>query len=166
MEQQFIDMINAHRGLLYKVCNLYCDDAEDRKDLFQETVLQLWRSFKNFRNDAKPSTWMYRIALNTAISNFRKESRKPERLTISAEELQIPDMEDTSGQNEKLTMLKQAIDSLSNIEKAIIMLYLEEKSYEEIADIVGITKTNVGAKLNRIKSKLETFIKAHNHELR
>ncbi len=159
-------MINTHRGLLYKVCNIYCDDPEDRKDLFQETVLQLWRAFKNFRNEAKPSTWMYRIALNTAISNFRKESKKPKRVALSAFELQIPEMNDAAEKNEKLGMLKQAITKLTQIEKAIILLYLEDKTYEEIAFIMGITKTNVGVKLNRIKSKLETIIKTDNDDFR
>ena len=152
-------MVNKHRGILYKVCNLYCNDTEDKKDLFQEIVLQLWRSFRNFRHDSQPSTWMYRVALNTAISNFRKESRKPERFAISDKELQIPDMNDWADQSENLRSLKQAIDQLTQIEKAIILLYLEEKSYEEISDIIGITRTNVGVKLNRIKSKLELIIK-------
>ena len=152
-------MVNKHRGILYKVCNLYCNDTEDKKDLFQEIVLQLWRSFRNFRHDSQPSTWMYRVALNTAISNFRKESRKPERFAISDKELQIPDMNEWADQSENLRSLKQAIDQLTQIEKAIILLYLEEKSYEEISDIIGITRTNVGVKLNRIKSKLELIIK-------
>ena len=159
MEKQFVDMVNKHRGILYKVCNLYCNDTEDKKDLFQEIVLQLWRSFRNFRHDSQPSTWMYRVALNTAISNFRKESRKPERFAISDKELQIPDMNEWADQSENLRSLKQAIDQLTQIEKAIILLYLEEKSYEEISDIIGITRTNVGVKLNRIKSKLELIIK-------
>ena len=159
MEKQFVDMVNKHRGILYKVCNLYCNDTEDKKDLFQEIVLQLWRSFRNFRHDSQPSTWMYRVALNTAISNFRKESRKPERFAISDKELQIPDMNEWADQSENLRSLKQAIDQLTQIEKAIILLYLEEKSYEEISDIIGITRTNVGVKLNIIKSKLELIIK-------
>lgn len=159
MEKQFVDMINKHRGIIFKVCNLYCDDAEDKKDLFQEIVLQIWRSFRSFRNNSQPSTWMYRIALNTAISNFRKESRKPERFAISDRELQIPDIDDWAEKNEKRSLLKQAINQLSQIEKAIVMLYLEEKSYDEIAEIIGITRSNVGAKLNRIKSKLEIIIK-------
>ncbi|HEY0054980.1 MAG TPA: RNA polymerase sigma factor [Pedobacter sp.] len=159
MEQHFISLINQHRGILYKICNLYCDDDEDKKDLFQEIVIQLWRSFPAFRNDSKPSTWMYRVGLNTAISNFRKESRKPERFPLSDKELQIPDLEEMSLKNEQLGLLKKAIEKLNQIEKAIIMLYLDEKSYDEISDIIGITRTNVGVRINRIKSKLENIIK-------
>lgn len=160
MEKEFIEMINTHRGILYKVCNLYCNDPEDKKDLFQEMVLQLWRSFKSFRKDSQASTWMYRVALNTAITNFRKESRKPERFGISESELQIPDISDLAHQSENLGLLKQAIDQLNAIEKAIIMLYLDEKSYDEIAHVLGVTRTNVGVKINRIKSKLELIIKS------
>jgi len=159
MEKPFLDMINAHRGIIYKVCNLYCVGAEDKKDLFQEIVLQLWKSFSQFRNESLLSTWMYRVALNTAISNFRKEKRKPERKSISVAEFQIPDMDELSKETENLGLLKDAINQLTEIEKAVIMLYLDERSYEEISEIVGITKSNVGVRLNRIKSKLEAMIK-------
>lgn len=166
MEIQFITMIKQHRGILYKVSNLYCHHPEDKKDLFQEIVLQLWRSFPAFKNNSQPSTWMYRVALNTAISNFRKENRKPERRSILDTDFQIPDFSDHPQQSENLSILNQAINQLNQIEKAIIMLYLDEKSYDDIAEITGITKTNVGVKLNRIKIKLEKIIKASNHELR
>lgn len=164
MEQEFAALINKHRGIIYKVCNLYISDNEDKKDLFQEIVLQLWRSFPDFRNESQRSTWMYRVALNTAISNFRKESRKPERLALSEREFEIPDISDLSVQNERIQMLKQAIDKLTEIEKAIIMLYLDDKSYDEIAEIMGITRSNTGVKINRIKSKLELIIKKNSNE--
>ncbi|MNL06404.1 ECF RNA polymerase sigma-E factor [compost metagenome] len=159
MEQLFVEMINTHRGIIYKVCNLYGLEQEDKNDLFQEVVLQLWKAFPSFRQESKPSTWMYRIALNTAITNFRKESRRPESKGISADEFQIPDLGTYSEENEQMSMLKQAIDALTEIEKAIILLYLEEKSYEEISEIIGISKTNVGVRINRIKIKLEKIIK-------
>ncbi|MEJ7780609.1 MAG: sigma-70 family RNA polymerase sigma factor [Daejeonella sp.] len=113
MEKEFAALINKHRGIIFKVCNLYLYDKEDKKDLFQEIVLQLWRSYPGFRNESQRSTWMYRVALNTAISNFRKESRKPERLSITKEEFEIPDISDLADQNEKLSMLKQAIDQFN-----------------------------------------------------
>ena len=141
-------MINQHAGILYKVCNLYLQEAEDRQDLFQEIVLQLWKAFPNFRQEAKPSTWMYRIALNTAISNFRKESRGFFTRSLSDTELQIPDPRQFSPVDENIHLLHQAIGRLSAIEKAIIMLYLEEKSYEEIAEVMGISKSNVGVSLS------------------
>lgn len=159
MEQLFIEMINTHRGIIYKVCNLYGLEQEDKNDLFQEVVLQLWKAFPSFRQESKPSTWMYRIALNTAITNFRKESRRPESKRISADEFQIPDLGNYSEENEQMSMLKQAIEALTEIEKAIILLYLEDKSYEEISEIIGISKVNVGVRINRIKIKLEKIIK-------
>ena len=160
MEKDFIQLINTHRGLIYKVCNLYCHDMDDKKDLFQEIVMQLWTSYPNFRKEAKNTTWLYRVALNTAISNFRKESRKPERSAISASELQIPDMNLPQSESDVLGLLQQAIEKLSEIEKAIIMLYLDDKSYDDIAEIIGITHSNVGVRINRIKIKLEKLIKS------
>ncbi|SHF65414.1 RNA polymerase sigma factor [Pedobacter caeni] len=166
MEKAFIKMINEHRGIIYKVCNLYCLEKEYKKDLFQEIVLQLWKSFPSFRNESQRSTWMYRVALNTAITIFRKESRAPERRSISDAEFEIPDMDTFTDQQEQMGLLKQAINTLTQIEKAIILLYLEEKSYEEISEIIGISKTNVGVKINRIKIKLEKTIKSDRYELR
>jgi RNA polymerase sigma-70 factor (ECF subfamily) len=160
MEKDFNQLINTNRGLIYKVCNLYCHNDDDKKDLFQEIVLQLWISYPNFRSESKSTTWLYRVALNTAISNFRKESRKPQKSCISISELQIPDMSLHSGENDNLGLLQQAIEKLSEIEKAVIMLYLEDKSYDEIAEIIGITHSNVGVRLNRIKNKLEKLIKS------
>ncbi|HEX5025437.1 MAG TPA: sigma-70 family RNA polymerase sigma factor, partial [Agriterribacter sp.] len=157
MEKKFTDIINGHRGILFKVCNLYCHEDEDRKDLFQEVVIQLWKAFPHFRNDSLVSTWMYRVALNTAISYFRKESKKPERQSISSLEFEIPEISATTD-DERSDLLKQAIGQLTRIEKAVIMLYLEEKSYDEISAIIGITKANTGVMLNRIKTKLEKII--------
>jgi RNA polymerase sigma factor (sigma-70 family) len=161
MEKEFIDLINSNRALIFKVCNLYCDDSETRKDLFQEVVLQLWRSFPGFRKESATSTWVYRVALNTAISNFRKESKKPVRQVLDVTAFEIPDMADTANDQENMTMLNRAIKKLTEIEKAIILLYLDEKSYEEISDIIGISISNVGVRLNRIKNKLSEIIKTY-----
>lgn len=151
-------MINNHRGIIYKVCNLYFYRDEDRKDLFQEVVLQLWKSFPSFRGESKQSTWMYRVALNTAITIFRKDKKKPSPQEISLAELEIPNMSDLVEDSENLSRLRSAIERLSKIERAIIMLYLDEKSYEEISEIIGISTSNVGVKLNRIKIKLEKIL--------
>jgi len=159
MEKAFVDMLNRHRGIIYKVCNLYCHEADDKQDLFQEITLQLWKAFPAFRQQAQQSTWMYRVALNTAISNFRKESRRPGLSPLSELDFDIPDDYPPNQKSEQINELMQAIGNLNPIEKAIIMLYLDEKSYDEIAEITGITKNNVGVKLNRIKTKLETLLK-------
>lgn len=166
MEKEFTDLINNHRGIIYKVCQVYGFEKDFKDDLFQEIVLQLWKSFASFRNESKITTWMYRVALNTAISHFRKEVRKPEWQSLSKAEFQIPDLSQFADENEPQLLLNQAIQRLSKIEKAIIILYLEEKNYQEISEIIGITYSHVGVKLNRIKSKLEKIIKADSYELR
>ena len=158
MEKEFIELINNNRALIFKVCNLYCHDHESRRDLFQEVVLQLWKSYPNFRKDAAGGTWIYRVALNTAISNFRKESKKPEKTSITLSEFDIPDMS-ARDERENSSALHGAIGRLTQLEKAIILLYLEEKSYDEISEIIGISNSNVGVRLNRIKNKLSKLIK-------
>src|SRR5688572_18754220 len=152
MRKEFVDVLNNHRGLIYKVCNLYCSDREDRKDLFQEIVLQVWKSLGNFRHESSLSTWMYRIALNTAITHFKKEKRSVNLIHI--EGIEIPDINDSEEKEELLTQLFAAIEHLDKIDKSIILLYLDEKSYDEISEITGLSKSNVGVKLNRIKTKL------------
>ena len=155
MEKEFVAIINQHRGLVYKICHLYARDRDDQQDLFQDIVLQLWRAFPSFRKESLITTWMYKVALNTAISWFRKEKRKPSIQRISGAELQLPDLEP----NTETEILYQAIQHLTHVEKAIIILYLDEKSYQEISDIMGITLSNVGVKINRIKMKLEKIVK-------
>ncbi len=161
MEKEFIELINSNRTLIFKVCNLYCDDGETRKDLFQEVVLQLWKSFPGFRNESAKSTWVYRVALNTAISNFRKESKKPLKQTLDIAAFEIPDISDTITDQENMTLLNSAIKKLTEVERAIILLYLDEKSYEEISDVIGISISNVGVRLTRIKNKLTEIIKTY-----
>lgn len=136
---------------------MYCHNSEDRQDLFQDIVLQLWRAFPKFRKEARLSTWMYRIALNTAITRLRKETKKPLPQDIDQDILQIPSP-DLSVEEEQFSSLMQAIDMLSDVEKAITFLYLEEQSYKEIAQVMGISESNVGYKINRIKNKLRNTI--------
>lgn len=166
LEEQFIEALSQHKGILFKVCNLYCKDTEGKKDLFGEIVLQLWKAFPSFQHQSRVSTWMYRIALNTAISNYRRDSKSPPKKYLSKFEFTIPDLQEHASLNENIQNLYEAINHLSKIEKAIILLYLDEKSYEEIAEIIGITKSNVGTKLSRIKIKLEKILKSYDYELR
>ena len=154
-------MITQHQGIIHKVCGMYCHREEERKDLFQDIVLQLWRAYDSFKGDSKLSTWMYRVALNTAISGFRKQKRKPEQTPLSDQILQIAHATGDPDWEEKRTFLYQAINHLSEVEKAIVMLHLEEHSYEEIAEIIGITINYVGVKLNRIKAKLKKLLQPH-----
>ena len=156
MDQNFIDILNSHRGLIYKVCNLYCSDPEDKKDLFQEIILQLWKSWESFRGASALSTWMYRVALNTAITHFKRDKRRSN--TVQILEIDIPDIQEDDDTEELLKQLFAAIDCLDKIDKSIILLYLEEKSYEEISEITGLSTSNVGVKLNRIKGKLSNAL--------
>ncbi len=132
---------------------MYCPQDDDCKDLYQDIVAQLWKAWSGFRGDSKISTWIYRIALNTAISGFRKQKRNPLTNSVDTEELNIA-QEDTRRKKEDLELLHMAIGELSEIEKGMIMLYLDDVSYEEIASIMGITQNNVRVKMLRIREKL------------
>lgn len=158
MEQQFVQTINQHQGILHKVCRIYCSNATEREDLFQEMVLQLWKAFPSFRSEAKISTWMYRIALNTAISGLRK--KKIAIIELEKVSFQIEDKQEANIE-EELQHLYKAIEHLSDVEKSIVLLYLEDKPYEEIAEITGITANYVAVKMSRIKEKLKTLIKVY-----
>lgn len=159
---EFLSKIFEHQGIIHKVCNLYADSAEDRKDLFQDMLLQLWRAYATFQQNSKWSTWMYSVCLNTALNTLRKN--KKSKSFFSLDFLQHePEAHpyEPFEVDEQMTRLHTAIATLSEIEKAIILLYLEEKSYEEIASIVGITISHVGVKISRIKTKLELKLKSN-----
>lgn len=152
MEQSFIKSIQDNQNIIYKVCNLYRDSREDQEDLFQEIVYQLWKSYPGFKGESKFSSWMYRIALNTAIAVYRKPKLKmvypdelPETVHYAA----------GNNSSENQERLFEALRILTDAEKAVISLYLEDFNYQEIAAITGITETNVGARLSRIKNKLK-----------
>lgn len=165
MEKQFLQLINDNRSLLYKVSNFYCRDPEGRRDLFQEMVLQLWKSYPSFRHASSSHTWLYRVALNTAISNLRRESRKTDKIGLALADFDIPDIQPEFYQQDDINALYVAIGRLNEIEKAVILLYLDERSYDEIAEIMGISISNVGVRISRIKNKLSKLIK-HNDEYR
>jgi RNA polymerase sigma factor (sigma-70 family) len=152
-EKEFITLLNQHQKIVHKVCNLYMDRHSDREDLFQEITLQAWKAYGNFRGDAKFSTWLYRVALNTAITFFRKEKRKPDIYSTDT----VPESTDDTYDpiEEQVKAMYAAIGELSKIDKAIVMLYLEDYSYNEIGEMMGITANNVAVKMNRIKTKLK-----------
>lgn len=161
-EKEFVLLINQHQGIIHKVCGMYCHDRDEKKDLFQEVVLQLWKSFGSFRGESKVTTWIYRVALNTAISAFRKETKKPDHTDIENMKIQVPEDTDFQEKNEQFQMLYQAIRQLSEIERALVMLYLDDHPYEEIAEMMGITANNARVRMNRIREKLRDLIKAIN----
>lgn len=158
MEKEFLQIITENQGIIHKVCSVYCDLDEDRRDLFQEILAQLWKSYPSFRNESKFSTWMYRVALNTAITSFKKDKRKPDKSGISYESLQLAEEIYDTREEEQIRILNKAVSQLSGIEKSIILLFLEDKKYEEIAEITGITQNYVRVKMNRIKKKLKLLM--------
>jgi RNA polymerase sigma-70 factor (ECF subfamily) len=157
-KNEFVRVIQENEALIYKVSKVYTNSREDEQDLYQEIIYQLWKSFGSFRHESKLSTWMYRIALNTAISNLNNEKRKGKFLPISDWVLNRTETDDPV-REERFELLYAHIRELSTVEKGIILLYLEGKSYEEMAAITGFTTTNIGTRLGRIKQKLISQIK-------
>ncbi|HVU55099.1 MAG TPA: RNA polymerase sigma factor [Puia sp.] len=159
-------LVQEHRSMLYKVCRLYCFTDSDRQDLFQEMIIQLWKSYPKFRGESKFSTWLYRIALNTAISDLRKQRRRPS--TIDTDEIppSLSDMTWPGEEEQQLQQLYAAIDRLSDVEKALVMLYLEDRSYEEMEEILGINQNNLRVKMNRIREKLRKMTKEATYGIR
>jgi RNA polymerase sigma-70 factor (ECF subfamily) len=154
----FLHIVTSNQGIIHKVCGMYCDTPEDREDLFQEIVAQLWKSYDTFRNESKITTWMYRVSLNTAITQFKREKRRPDRDDIDQTKFQIADQQYDDTVEEQIKLLHQTISKLTSIEKSITLLYLEDKKYEEIAEIVGISQNYVRVKMNRIKAKLKKMM--------
>lgn len=154
-ETVFTNLIREHQALLYKVTSVYTDNKQDQEDLFQEVVYQLWKYFDSFRQDSKITTWMYRVAMNTAITHLKKKKRSPDVLPI-AEVLikQIDSIDDVY--EERLRLLYKHLHNLNTLDKGLIFLLLEGKSYNEIALITGLQVSNVGTRISRIKKKLKT----------
>lgn len=163
-KEAFLNLVKENRGIIFKICNSYCPDKNEREDLAQEIIFQLWRSYAAFNTDYKFSTWMYRIALNVAITFYRKQNKAVQ--IIAYNEI-TPDVEDRNDAHdetaENINMLQRFINELKELDKALMILYLEERSHKEIAEILGITETNVATKLSRIKDKLkQKFSTIHN----
>lgn len=154
--EEFLSVIENNKGIIYKVANFHCKDEEDRKDLVQEIIIQLWKSFDNYNNQYKYSTWIYRIALNVAISFYRKEKRRKEISNPLTESIftVIDSGEDTDKETNYI-LLRQYVSELKELDKAVMLLFLEEKSHKEISAIIGITETNVSTKIGRIKKILK-----------
>ena len=155
MEQLFLQTINEHQRILHKVCRMYTSNQDDHNDLFQEMILQLWKAFPSFRNEAKITTFMYRIALNTAISGIRKKKIKTTELESISFQINETIEENFS---DELKLLHASIEQLSDVEKSIVLLFLEDKPYDEIAEITGISANYVAVKMNRIKEKLRKLL--------
>jgi RNA polymerase sigma factor (sigma-70 family) len=154
-KNEFISIVNENQSIINKICYGYANNSEDRLDLKQEILIQLWKAYPKFNHNSQISTWIYRIALNTAISNFRKVKRKIQESELSQSNYQMPDINENKELDDNIAKLYQLIHQLNDLEKAIMLLYLDDQSYNNIAEIVGISETNVATKINRIKSKLK-----------
>jgi RNA polymerase sigma-70 factor (ECF subfamily) len=155
-DAQFLEMIRQNEGIIFKVTSFYADKEHPIGDLYQEVVLNLWKSYPTFRGESKYSTWIYRIALNTCISFYRRNKKNVVYVDIS---MDIPEPVDNK---EEIQELYRLINRLGKIERALVLLFLDDKSYKEIADITGLTVTNVATKLSRIKEKLKQMSNRQN----
>ncbi len=161
-QERFIALIDKHKKLIYKVSNTYCKNPEDRKDLEQEIILQIWKSWHTYDEHYKLTTWLYRIALNTAISLYRKENRRQNTVAPFSENLIDLEEENTDvALEENLKLLHKFIGQLNALNKALMILYLDDHNYREMADILGITETNVATKISRIKKQLKQKFETH-----
>ena len=151
-ERLFHDQVGSHRGILFKVCNLYGTSHEDREDLAQEILIQLWRSFSAFDGRCAFSTWMYRVALNTAISWLRHDTLRRKHIEPAEERLLIA-LPARKAHSDELRLLYGLIDGLDPMQKAMIMLYLDGNSHQEIGEVLGITASNVSTRMNRLKNE-------------
>ncbi|MDR2206382.1 MAG: sigma-70 family RNA polymerase sigma factor [Flavobacteriaceae bacterium] len=159
-EKEFLQLIKDNQGLIIKVSRLYTSSAEDEEDLFQEIVLQLWRSFDTFKGNSKISTWMYRVALNTAITTFRKKTKSPK--TDELQDFHYKDfVEDDREKQAQISLLYKVIKMLPNVERAIVTMYLDDLPYRDIAENLGITEVNARVKMNRLKKTLKQLMERY-----
>ena len=157
-EHSFVEQLQKHQNIVHKVCRLYSNNQDAHNDLFQEITIQLWRAYPKFRGDSKFSTWMYRVGLNTAITLYRKSKRSIKTSDFDAYQFKIKAEEYDSTEEEQLKLLYQAVHQLNDIEKALVLLYLEDKDYREISETLGISEVNARVKMNRVKKKVKAIL--------
>ena len=158
LEHSFIEQLEKHQNIVHKVCRLYTNNQDAHNDLFQEITIQLWKAYPKFRGDAKFSTWMYRVGLNTAITLYRKKKRTIDTQQFDSIEFKIKNEEYDDTEEQQLKLLYSAVHQLNDIEKALVFLYLEDKNYREISETMGISEVNARVKMNRVKNKLKTIL--------
>lgn len=164
LNDEFIQQINQNIGIAHKVCSIYFSNLHEREDVLQEMMYQLWKSYPSFDGRSKFSTWMYSVCLNTALT-YRRKNTGDKSESITQKHYEIAE-KDSRHREENIKMLLQAIATLSHLNKAIILLYLEDLSYEEIARITGLTKSNVSVRLVRIKKELEIQLKKQSNVMK
>ncbi len=158
LEHSFVRQLEQNQNIVHKICRLYTNNSDAHNDLFQEITIQLWRAYPKFRGDSKFSTWMYRVALNTAITLYRKSKRSLQTQDYEGISFKISSEEYDDTIEEQLKLMYSAVKKLNDIDKALVFLYLENKNYREISETLGITEVNARVKMNRIKEKLRTIL--------
>lgn len=158
LEHSFVELLEKHQNIVHKVCRLYTNNQDAHNDLFQEITIQLWKAYPKFRGDAKFSTWMYRVGLNTAITLYRKSKRSIKTQEFESVSFKIKSVDYDDTEEQQLKLLYKAVHQLNDIEKALVFLYLEDKNYSEISETLGISEVNARVKMNRVKKKLRTIL--------
>ena len=158
LEHSFVELLEKHQNIAHKVCRLYTNNQSAHNDLFQEITIQLWKAYPKFRGEAKFSTWMYRVGLNTAITLYRKSKRRIRTEEFDAIQFKISAEAYDDTEEEQLKLMYKAVKQLNDIDKALIFLYLEDKNYKEISETMGISEVNSRVRMNRIKTKLKTIL--------
>jgi RNA polymerase sigma-70 factor (ECF subfamily) len=158
LEHSFVTQLEQNQNIVHKICRLYTNDSDAHNDLFQEITIQLWRAYPKFRGDSKFSTWMYRVALNTAITLYRKSKRRVATQDFEGVSFKIKADEYDDTAEVQLSLMYAAVKNLNDIDKALVFLYLEDKNYKEISSTLGISEVNARVKMNRIKGKLRKIL--------
>ena len=158
LEQTFVKQLQENQNIIHKICRLYTLGDDAHKDLFQEITIQLWKAFPKFRGESKFSTWAYRVALNTAITLYRKSTRSVKTVGYEQHQYFIKQEDYNYEEETQLKLMYQAVYQLNDIEKALVFMYLEDKDYHEISETLGITEVNARVKMNRIKGKLKKIL--------
>ncbi|MFK7050795.1 MULTISPECIES: RNA polymerase sigma factor [Flavobacterium] len=158
LEKSFVSQLKDNQNLVHKICRLYTQNEEEHNDLFQEITIQLWKAYPQFRGDSKFSTWAYRVALNTAITLYRKSSKSIHTVEFETGRHFVLQEDYNYQEEENLKLLYKAVYQLNDIEKALVFMYLEDKDYTEISETLGISEVNARVKMNRIKTKLKQII--------
>ena len=158
IEQSFVKQLKENQNIIHKICRLYTNSQDAHNDLFQEITIQLWKAFPKFRGDSKFSTWAYRVALNTAITLYRKSTRSVSTISYEGQYHFINQEDYNFEEEEQIKLMYKAVQQLNDIEKALVFLYLEDKDYTEISETLGISEVNARVKMNRIKGKLKKIL--------
>lgn len=158
LEHQFVSSLEKNQNIVHKICRMYTNDQHSHNDLFQEITIQLWKAYPKFRGDSKFSTWMYRVALNTAITLYRKSKREVKTQNYDDISFKIKAHEYNDETEQQLKLMYHAVKELNDIDKALVFLYLEDQSYREISATLGISEVNARVKMNRIKVSLKKIL--------